>query len=204
MSDRTELHKTLRLTIAVAAAAVLVPTGVNAAVDAFKLQDGDGQSKAQVDKGSVRIGDGDGALTVDGDVGIANRVRTSVAQILLNGDCSNQPVNSSHSQSGVLPEGTVVTEIVMTQDWNGVAQSTLVVKKPSIPEFSATNDNATQQRGGRFMAIQTGLSTGYADLNETVSFGDGVELDEAWHFFCTGQIGSTDGTGLWSVYGYEA
>ena len=204
MPERTEMHKTVRLVIAVVAAAVLVPTGVNAAVDAFRLQDGDGTSKAQVDKGAVRVGDGDGDLSVDGAVGIQGRTNSTDARLLANGDCNTQEHTSTHSHTDVIPAGTTVTEIVMTTEWDGGARSTMIIKSPSVPGFNPANGNHTEQIAGRLMALQVGWTQGYADFNETVNFGDGVKLEDAWHIFCGGVIGSSQGGALWNVYGYDA
>jgi hypothetical protein len=61
----------IRLISAVAAITVLVllvPVGADAADKLFSLQDGNGPSIAQVDRGALRVGDGDGAITVDGEI----------------------------------------------------------------------------------------------------------------------------------------
>jgi hypothetical protein len=50
----------------------LVPRAVSAVGSLVSVQDGDGTSKAQVDNGKLRVGDGAGSLTVDGKVQISN------------------------------------------------------------------------------------------------------------------------------------
>ena len=258
IQDGSTKDGTWKLILAVVAAAVLVPTGVNAAAEAFKLQDGDGRSKAQVDKGAVRVGDGDGpmtvddgggelsvndgggalsvddgggklsvtdgdgpmtvddgggeltvndgngSLTVDGEVSVTGKSSSTDAGMLAYGDCDTQAHTETHAESAVIPAGTVVTEIHLGTDWNSSATSTLLVKKPSVPGFDAGTETGAQQRAGRFLSLQVGWTSGYADYSETLSFGDGVKLDEPWHIYCGGVIGSSQGTALWSVYGYEA
>lgn len=61
-----------RLVIAVALVAVgalLAPAGVQAAANLVTIEDSNSNSKAQVDGGKLRVGDGAGTLTVDGTVG---------------------------------------------------------------------------------------------------------------------------------------
>jgi hypothetical protein len=60
----------LTLALVLVIGALLVPTGVNAAASLFRLQDADSNVLAQVDQGKVRVGDGSGNLTIDGNVGI--------------------------------------------------------------------------------------------------------------------------------------
>ena len=211
------MRKTWAIAIGVAAAAALiVPTGVNAAVDAFRLQDADSQNKAQVDKGELRVGDGDGPVTVDGtvgvsgnvdvagDVGIDGRVSSTDATLLIRGDC-DETSEGDLGNIDQLPTGTTITDIVFTMDTTTTARSTLVVRAPSVPGFIANPDplQPQQRASGKFMALAVGWTQGYADFNETVSYGDGVRLEEPWHFYCTGVVGSGQGDGLWSVYGYE-
>jgi hypothetical protein len=60
-----------RLVIAVALVAVgalLAPMGVQAAANLVTIEDSNSNSKAQVDGGKLRVGDGAGRLTVDGSV----------------------------------------------------------------------------------------------------------------------------------------
>ena len=57
--------------VAMALVVALVPAGVRAAGDLVSLVDGDGNSKAQVDGGKLRVGDGNGPLTVNGKVVVA-------------------------------------------------------------------------------------------------------------------------------------
>lgn len=71
-------RQTLTLALVLVLGAVLVPTGVNAQKvgSVFRLQDADSGVLAQVDSGEVRVGDGSGALTVDGNVGITPKQST--------------------------------------------------------------------------------------------------------------------------------
>jgi hypothetical protein len=66
----------LTLALVLVIGAVLVPTGVNAAASLFRLQDADSSVLAQVDGGKLRVGDGGGGLTVDGNVGISAQQST--------------------------------------------------------------------------------------------------------------------------------
>jgi hypothetical protein len=50
----------------------LVPVAAHAVGSIVSIQDGDGSSKAQVDFGKLRVGDGSGSLTVDGGVRVTN------------------------------------------------------------------------------------------------------------------------------------
>jgi hypothetical protein len=54
--------------LAVAVVVLLIPAGVHAAGTLVSIVDGNGTSKANVDNGKLRIGDGNGALTVDGRI----------------------------------------------------------------------------------------------------------------------------------------
>lgn len=56
--------------------AVLIPTAVYAAATIVKIEDADSTTLAQVDAGKLRVGDGGGGLTVDGNVGISQSSNT--------------------------------------------------------------------------------------------------------------------------------
>ncbi|MDQ4095569.1 MAG: hypothetical protein M3174_05110 [Actinomycetota bacterium] len=187
--ERSRSSRLWALGAALFAAGLLVPTGVNAAVDAFRLQDADSSNKAQVDGGKLSVGDGRGKLTVDGDVGSTD------SRLLDAGDCDETDNGELENESS-LPEGTTVTSIVLTNDAAGAGRNTLFVRQASVPGF-----DLNQPASGRFMALQTGYTQGYADFNEQVEWSDGIRLTEAWHFYCTGVLGSAQGDALWSVYG---
>jgi hypothetical protein len=53
----------------VALGALIAPAAVQAAANLVTIQDSNSNSKAQVDAGKLRVGDGAGSLTVDGNVG---------------------------------------------------------------------------------------------------------------------------------------
>jgi hypothetical protein len=58
-------------------ALLLSPVGASAAGSLVSIVDGNGDSKAQVDAGKLRIGDSDGPLTVNGSVLVDGKVRVS-------------------------------------------------------------------------------------------------------------------------------
>src|SRR5688572_16394726 len=81
---------------AVAIAAILAPVGVRAAGSLFVLKDADSGQKAQIDNGKLRVGDGNGALNVAGEVGIdpnANdiQITASPGEVLPVDDVSSPP-----------------------------------------------------------------------------------------------------------------
>lgn len=66
------------IVLSVLVAAVALPVGVQAATQLVSIKDPDSRSKVQVDRGSLRVGDGNGSLTVDGDVSVDNPVRPGI------------------------------------------------------------------------------------------------------------------------------
>jgi hypothetical protein len=71
---RTGVRQLVSLGVVLAVAVLLSPAGASAAGSLVSIVDGNGDSKAQVDSGKLRVGDGNGALTVNGsvsDVGVA-------------------------------------------------------------------------------------------------------------------------------------
>jgi hypothetical protein len=235
-SSRRPLWAALLVLIA---AFFVVPTGVQAAVSAFRIQDGDGTGKAQVDAGKVRVGDGSGPITVDGDVGvdgnvsvtgdvgingtvpvngnvgingtvpvtgnvgITGKVSSTDAGLLAAGDCDETPGPGDLVNTATIASGKTVTDVVLTNDLTGSSRTTLVLRAPSMPGYIASPATPTENASGRFMALQIGFqSGGYGDFNESVDWGDGVKLTEDWKIYCSGVIGSSQGDGLWSIYGY--
>ena len=65
-----ETTRTILAAVSVAAVmALLLPVGAHAAGQLMTIVDADSSAKAQVEAGKLRVGDGDGAMTVDGAVG---------------------------------------------------------------------------------------------------------------------------------------
>ena len=64
-------RQVVTMVVAVCAAVVLAPAGAIAAATLLTIQDPSNGSKARVDAGRLRVGDGSGSLTVDGSTGPA-------------------------------------------------------------------------------------------------------------------------------------
>ena len=199
--------------------AVLAPVGVVAATNAVKIQDGNGSSKAQVDAGSLRVGDGEGAMTVNGtgnngnvpvsgNVGVPGGVSvnggsvgvsgvsgdvSTVAKptsVLAQGDCDT---TDSYTDSGTIASGKTVVGILLSDDNGGSQINTLIVSAPS-----------SGNTGNRLFELSDGqgFASGYAQFGNRADFGPGLKLTENWSISCTGQPGSSQGNGLWIAYGY--
>ena len=205
-----------------AVVAILAPVTVIAATSITKIQDGSGsKSKAQVDAGALRVGDGAGAMTVNGtgnngnvpvqgNVGVPGGVNvnggsvgvSSVAgdvstvgkptSILAQGDCDTS--EDSYGDSATIATGKTVVGIYLSDEHGGSQINTLTVKAPS----SAANGASTSDE---LFTLMDGQSSG-TEFGEHVNFGPGVKLTENWSVSCTGQVGATQGNGAWIVYGY--
>ena len=66
----------LALVLAVALLALMLPAAVHASGQLVTIVDRDGTTKAAVDRGKLRVGDGDGAMTVNGVLTDSHRGRT--------------------------------------------------------------------------------------------------------------------------------
>ena len=86
--------------------ALLVPRAAGAVNQLVSIVDGDGTSKAQVDNGMLRVGDGSGKLSVDGAIRISN---TTDKPIPIRG--FGAPVVASHNSpvSGVSSSTDIYT-----------------------------------------------------------------------------------------------
>jgi hypothetical protein len=182
--------------------AILAPVSVIAATGMVKIQDGNGNSKAQVDGGRLRVGDGSGAITVNGtgnngqvpvtgNVGVSGDVSTvgSPTSILAQGDCDTS--EDSYPDTGTIPTGTTVVGIVLSDEAGGSQIDTLQVKSQS------SQGNLTDE----LFTLMDGQSQG-AEFGEHLNFGPGIKLTEAWNINCTGQVGASQGNATWIVYGY--
>jgi hypothetical protein len=204
------------VTLIGAVVAVLAPVTVVAATGMIKIQDGNGDSKAQVDAGSLRVGDGSGAMTVNGTgpdgrvpvsgnvgvsgqvglsgpVGVAGDVNTvgKPTSILAQGDCDN---SDAYTDSGVLHNGETVVGIVLSDEQGGSQINTLTVSAGSV---------VGNQRGAHLFTLSDGqgFASGYAQFGKQLDFGPGIRLTENWSIHCNGQTGN-QGNGLWIAYGY--
>ena len=218
MSKKLDIsRKALTLLGLGAIVAVLAPVSVIAASSIVKIQDGDGNSKVQVDNGRLRVGDGGGSITVDGagangrvpiagnvgvngDVGIDGPVGVSgiagdvstvgkPTSILAQGDCDTS--EDSYGDSATIPTGTTVIGIVLSDEAGGTQINTLSVKSQS------SQPNLQDE----LFTLMDGQSQG-AEFGEHLNFGPGIRLNEAWNISCTGQVGASQGSGVWIVYGY--
>jgi hypothetical protein len=205
--------------------AVLAPVGVVAATNAVKIQDGNGSSKAQVDAGSLRVGDGEGAMTVNGtgnngnvpvqgNVGVPGGVNvnggsvgvsgvsgdvSTVAKpttILAQGDCDSSSVDS-YTDSGTIPAGKTVVGMLLSDDNGGSQMNTLIVTAPSSNNGPSTVNHRLFE-----LTDAQNFAGGYAQFGSRADFGPGIKLSEQWSINCTGQPGSSQGNGLWIVWGY--
>jgi hypothetical protein len=204
--------------------AVLAPVGVVAATNAVKIQDGNGSSKAQVDAGSLRVGDGEGAMTVNGtgnngnvpvqgNVGVPGGVNvnggsvgvsgvsgdvSTVAKpttILAQGDCDTSADADSYPDTGSIASGKTVVGILLSDEEGGSQINTLTVTAPSSTPNGTKDELFT-------LADGQGFANGYAQFGNEADFGPGIRLSEQWSIRCTGQPGSSQGNGVWIVWGY--
>ena len=115
-----ETTRTILTAVSVAAVmALLLPVGAHAAGQLMTIVDADSQAKAQVEDGRLRVGDGRGAMTVDGAV--AARPALPVDPFSVTGVTSSQDLRSlgvgriaitdlvlSHSNTDNVPTGVLV------------------------------------------------------------------------------------------------
>lgn len=189
MNIRNLIRQPLVLVGLGAIVAILAPVGAGAARTlVVKLKDADGGSKAQVDQGKVRIGDGKGGLTVDGTVNVAVPGRGS--GLLRQGDCDGL---DTYPASGIVGGGRTVTGVVLTVDGLTGTQNDLVITAPS----AAGNTLSTGAVSTLFRLRVTNNLTAGDVRQDQLDFGPaGIALNETWTFTCSG------GEGVWFVYGY--
>ena len=167
----------------VAFVAALVPVGAGAAGETLvHLVDGDGTSKAQVDNGKVRIGDGSGPVTVNGTV------ESSAVQVLAKGNC-NDGAGNARVVTLANAAGLRITGIFLGATKEGYATGKLAVTAPGDAEpminLLITNGPAFDER------------------HASADFGSGlVDPDSGnWVFQCATHSGSGAAWGSWIVYG---
>ena len=177
---------------------LLLPQGVDAAAPALmRLVDGDGSSNAQVDGGKVRVGDGDGAMTVNGTVSVKQPVTTTLKPgvLLASGYCGPA---TNQTTTNTLPVGSVVTSIVLTGSIDQYPQSRLDIfpgASTADPKTALMSLKAYvgQDFGGPMNALYTS-DTGFK-----------VTGTEAWTVVCSSMISGNGHLGaLYSIFGYPA
>lgn len=180
--EHVSTRRVLALAVSIAAAALLVPVGVEAAAPSLvRLQDGTGDSKARVDNGEVRVGDGKGPITVDGDT------TGKPATLLKSGTCAG---------TDSLAPGTVVTAIFHTGHPGGYPGSRLDI-------FPGDSESTTP-----LMSLKVYAGTNAeGELNAIYSSDTGFKVTgpTAWDIVCAGvHTGVGTNGGLWSVFGYQS
>lgn len=179
MENRTSGFRKLATILGIGGVmAVLAPVGVMAAGNLTTITDGKNNKQAQVKAGALQVG---------GSVNVAQP--GTPTRILAKGDCASDA--DEHPDNAVVKAGRTVVGVTLGGDHGQSSITTLTVAAPS-----------SQNAGNRLFTLKIGISQGYADFNNEVDFGPGILLDEDWTLSCTGQPGSTQGDGLWMVYGY--
>ena len=175
--------------------AALVPVGVQAAGSLVTLVDPSSNLPAKVDTGNkLRVGDGSGALTVDGtlrvrDASGALTVDQPAAGILATGDCD---LNSDgEASSGTVANSREITGILLSaENDNQYPQARLMVTAPSATEplmglltYSGTDGNGQQIQ---YVPFDPPLRSGALG---------------SWSFSCGGPTIGLAGAGRWAVFG---
>ena len=176
------VRRLVAFAVCAAVAAIFVPVGVEAAAPQLvRLQDGNGDGRAEVKDGEVQVGDGKGPVTVDGDTS------GKPATLLKSGTC---PATDS------LPVGTVVTSIFHTGHPGGYPGSRLDI-------FPGDSENTTP-----LMSLKVYAGTNAeGEMNAIYSSNNGLKVtgDTAWDIVCAGvHTGVGTNGGLWSIFGYQS
>ena len=195
-------RRAVAIVVALMVGVLLLPQGVEAAAPALmRLVDGDGSSKVQVDGGRIRVGDGDGPLTVNGKVSVNQPVTVSgqttlkPGVLLANGYCGPA---TSQTTTDTLDVGSVVTSIVFTGPINNYAGSRL-----DIFPGTDTTDHKTA-----LMSLKNNVGNDFGGpQNEIYASDVGFKVTgaEAWTIVCSAQVSGNGHNGaLYSVFGYPA
>jgi hypothetical protein len=197
------------LAVAVAAIAALLPLGATAAGETLvRLVDGNGTSKVEVDTGKLRVGDGAGALTVDGSVKVSDAAgpltvdgttNLPAARILATGTCND---NMGNAIVVTIPNtagrrivgvhlGAYGTHISGQETGNASADSRLAIMAPgdTYP----------------FANIMVTRAPGYDESSRQLDFGPGLSDPDSgdWTIRCSTTTNSNLGNwGRWVVWGY--
>ncbi len=182
------------LAVAVAAVAALVPVGATAAgIQIFRIQDGNGTSKVEVDAGKLRVGDGSGALSVDGTTA------PPAAKILATGTCSDGgggavvatiPNTAGRRIVGMFL-GAYGTDVTGETSGNGSADSRLAITPPGDTHPVAN--------------LMVTRAAGYDENSRQLDFGPGIADPDSgnWTFRCSTTTSPTAAAwGRWVVWGY--
>ena len=183
LNEQWSGRRLIALAVVAGLAALLVPVGVEAAAPALmRLVDGDGTSKAHVDNGKVRVGDGKGALSVDGTTA------TKPAVLLAGGNCDD---------STTLQPGEIVTSIFLTGTPNQYPSGSL-----NIYDGDA-GDPGTEP----LMSLKVyGSTDNDGEQNAVYASDSGFKVTggTAWDVVCGGIIGSVGANdAAYSIFGYE-
>ena len=205
LNEPISARRAVALVVAVVLGVLLLPVGVQAAAPALvQLIDGaGGTSKARVDAGKVRVGDGEGALTVNGQITVGNKVtvgNTAAAPVqavlkpgvlLANGYCP-----PSGTVTDMLQPGEVVTSIVFTGSTKQYPGARLDIFPMSDP---ADHTKA-------LMSLKTyGGSGNVGEQNAVYASDVGFKVTGDWSIVCGGPVDSVGHNGaLYSVFGYPA
>ena len=143
------------IVVALSAAAVLAPAGAIAAGSLVTLVDATTGSRARVDSGKVRVGDGSGALTVDGTVKTAD-VNTMVYRSPAGGqECGNSgsgvPLNgvepgtfnvSRYRKLRISVESGPMNQTILTGYARATTAAAEVIKKSPIFDWTVPANSA--------------------------------------------------------------
>ena len=111
LMEQTSIRRFLLVFAVTAFALTVLPAGVEATGPALmRLVDGNSDARAQVDDGRVRVGDGSGALTVNGAV-LAQPPRVRHGYRVIDFD-----VSDFNPRSFDLPENVVLTDVLVTRN----------------------------------------------------------------------------------------
>ncbi len=173
------------LAVAVAAIAALLPFGATAAGEQLvRLVDGNGTSKAEVDNGKVRVGDGSGPVSVDG------RVSQPAVRVLAKGDCIEGAIERVDTLDN--PPGRRITGIVLTQNEQGYATGMLGLIAPGE---TVPMTNLIVERSQYYHAGEAALDFG-AGITHPNNAAD-------WTIKCSDRGGGGAAWGRWMVLGYD-
>jgi hypothetical protein len=197
------------LAVAVAAVVALLPIGATAAGTAvMRIVDGNGTSKVEVDAGKLRVGDGAGALSVDGNVKVSDAAgpltvdgTTSqpAARILATGNChdgSGGPIvvdipNTAGRRIVGVHLGAYGTHVEGQVTGNASADARLALIAPGDTH--------------PFANLMVTRAPGYDENSRQLDFGPGISDPDAgnWNIRCSTTTASTaSGWGRWVVWGY--
>jgi hypothetical protein len=197
------------LAVAVAAVVALLPMGAGAvAGQLVTVKDAKTNSQARVDSGKLRIGDGSGALSVDGTVKVTDggsaltvngTTNLPAAQILATGTCTDGQGNSIvvtiPNTDGRRIVGAYLgaygTHVSGQETGNASADSRLAIMAPGDTH--------------PFANLMVTRAQGYDENGRQIDFGPGISDPDpgSWTLRCSTTTNSNlGGWGRWVVWGY--